>query len=255
MNSKWFLFFVKFLAVALVSGSSGRAYAYRPLATEDAGVAGKGVAQLEVSADYLRWDNGDEEGNLLLVPIYGLTDWWEISLEIPWQLHGPQDEGIRVGIGDMNAVSKFLVLQEGSRRPSVVLKGVVKTNSGNPDHGLGSGDLDYSLVAAASKALGRFTLHAMFGYAFVGDNGDPNIRNIFVYGVAADLDLTERFHLVAEVNGKRHPDRLVSSHPVDGLLGATYRVSDAVTVDGGLRFGFTEAAPSLNTTLGASFTF
>ena len=86
-------------------------------------------------------------------------------------------------------------------------------------------------------------------------NGDPNVRDIFVYGVAADLGLTGRFHLVAEVNGKRHPDRLVSSHPVDGLLGATYQVSYAVTVGGGLRFGFTEAAPSLNTTLGASFTF
>ena len=67
MNSKWFLFFVKFLAVLFVTGSLGRAYAYRPFATEDAGVAGKGVAQLEVSADYLRWNNGDEEGNLLFL--------------------------------------------------------------------------------------------------------------------------------------------------------------------------------------------
>ena len=125
MNFRWFPFFVEFLAVLFVTGSSGWAYAYRPFATEDAGVAGKGVAQLEVSADYLRWDNGDEEGNLLLVPIYGLTDWWEISLEIPWQLHDPQDEGTHVGIGDINAVSKFLILKEGSRRPSVVLKGVV----------------------------------------------------------------------------------------------------------------------------------
>jgi hypothetical protein len=34
--------------------------AYRPLGTEDAGVAGKGVGQMEISWDYLKW-NGDEE--------------------------------------------------------------------------------------------------------------------------------------------------------------------------------------------------
>ncbi len=255
MNSRWFPFFLKFLVVLFMTGFSGRAYAYRPFTTEDAGVAGKGVAQLEVSTDYLRWDNGDEEGNLLLVPIYGITSWWEASLEIPWQLHDPQDEGTHIGIGDINVVNKFLVLKEGSHRPAVVLKGVVKTNSGNAGRGLGSGDLDYSIVAAASKGVGRVSLHAMFGFTFVGDNGEPNIRNIFVYGVAADFVLTERFHLVAEVNGKRHPDRLASSHPIDGLVGATYRISDRVTVDGGLRIGFAEAAPSLNTTLGASFTF
>lgn len=231
------------------------AYAYRPFTVEDAGVAGKGVAQMETSWDYLKWDNGDQEGNLLLVPIYGVTTWMELSLEIPWMFHNLDKEDIHVGVGDINAVAKFLILNEGEKNPAIVLKGVFKTNSGDANRNLGSGDLDYSIVAVASKTLGRFALHTMFGYTFVGDNGDPSIRNIFLYGLAADYSLTKKFHLVAEVNGKRHPDQTVNKQPIDSLIGATCRLSDFVTFDGGVRIGFNDSVPTVNTTIGTSFTF
>ncbi|MBI4412630.1 MAG: transporter [Deltaproteobacteria bacterium] len=241
--------------IVAVSAWGRTVHAYRPFAVEDAGVAGKKTAQLEVSWDYLKWENGDQESFLLLVPVYGVTSWLEMSLEIPWMFHDIDKEDVHAGIGDISTAAKFLLLNEKKKCPSVVLKGVVKTNSGNADHGLGSGDLDYGVVAAASKTFGRFTLHAMFGYTFVGDNNDPDIRNIFGYGLAADYGVTEKFHVVAEVNGKRHPDRTVNRQPLDGLLGVIYTVSDHVTLDGGVRIGFNDSVPDVNTTLGATFTF
>jgi hypothetical protein len=229
-------------------------FAYRPLATEDAGVAGKGMAQVEMSQDYFKW-NGDRENVLLFVPIYGITERIELSLEIPYLFHNPAEEKSVDGIGDINFVGKFLLLEEKDTRPAFTLKGVVKTKSGDEKKGLGSGDIDYSLVAVASKTIGDLTLHGMLGYTFVGENGDENIKDIYLYGVAADYGITEKFHIVAEIAGNRHPDRAQPDNPLSSLVGVTYKVSDKIILDGGVRYGFNDSVPKWSTTIGVSLAF
>ncbi|MEW6003595.1 MAG: transporter [Nitrospirota bacterium] len=247
--------FAGLLLTICFMGIPNSSFAYRPFATEDAGVAGKGVTQLEISWDYLKWKNSDRENILLLVPIYGITDRIELSAEVPYLFHNPEDEKSERGISDINIVSKFLILEEKDIRPAFTLKGVVKTKSGDEEKGLGSGDIDYSLVAVASKTIGDFELHGMIGYTFVGDNGEENIRNIYLYGVAADYGITEKFHVVAEIAGNRHPDRFSDKDPLSGLFGVTYEVSDKIILDGGVRYGFNDAVPKWSTTIGVSLTF
>lgn len=245
------------IAIGFIFAAHSPVYAYRPFATEDAGVAGKGVAQLEISWDHLKWDNHDKENNFLLVPIYGITDRIELSVEIPYMFHNPEsgEENSEDGLGDINIVGKFLLIEEGEKTPAFTIKAVLKTSSGDYERGLGSGDKDYSIVAAASKTIGDFQLHGMFGYTFVGDNGDENIQDIYLYGIGLDYGLTENFHLVAEIAGNRHSDRTSDNDPVSGLVGATYKISEHLTIDGGIRFGFNDAMPDWNTTLGMSITF
>ncbi|MBI5892685.1 MAG: transporter [Deltaproteobacteria bacterium] len=244
------------IAIGFIFAAHSPAYAYRPFATEDAGVAGKGVVQLEVSWDHLKWENKDRDNVFLIVPIYGITERIELSVEIPYMLHDTEDGENEDGIGDINIVGKFLLIEEGDKNPAFTLKAVVKTSSGDYGKGLGSGDKDYSLVAVASKTIGDFQLHGMFGYTFVGDNGDDNIRDIYLYGIGIDYSLTENFHLVAEVAGNRHSDRTIDGDdPASGLVGATYKISEHLTIDGGIRFGFNDSMPDWNTTLGMSITF
>lgn len=230
-------------------------FCYRPFLTEDAGVAGKGVPQIEASWDYMEWGNGDVEHALLFVPIYGVTKRLELSLELPWFFHEPMSGTIHVGVGDINLVGKFLILEESKNYPALALKSVVKTASGDVSRGLGSGDTDYSAVVAASKSLGPVMLHSMFGYTFVGSNGDPNIRNIYLYGLAADCRIIKRLHFVSELSGNRHSDRLEGGNPLIGLVGFLYQVSDQMTVDAAARFGSRQAVPDWNTTLGLSYSF
>src|SRR3990172_5518012 len=106
------------LVVLSVFIASQAAHAYRPFATEDAGVAGKGVAQLEMSWDYLSWKNKDKENVLLFVPIYGITDNIELSVEVPYLFHRPAEGDNINGIGDINLVGKFLILEEKDVRPA-----------------------------------------------------------------------------------------------------------------------------------------
>lgn len=229
-------------------------FAYRPFATEDAGVAGRGVAQLELSRDYLKW-NGDKEDMLLFVPVYGLTAKLELSAEIPYHFHDFEGEEKRNGAGDVNLAGKYLLLDEKEARPALVLKSAVKTRSGSEEKGLGSGDVDYHVAAAASKTLGAVTLHGMFGYTFVGDNGDDTIRNISLYALAADYGVTDKFHIAAEIAGNKHPDRTARQDPLSGLLGFTQQLSEKLILDAGVRYGFNKAMPKWSSTVGVSVTF
>ncbi len=229
--------------------------AYRPFTTEDAGVAGKGVAQLELSWDHLRWRNGDEEHLLLAAAIYGLTDRLELSLEIPHLIRDPADDDSHAGIADVSLVGKYLLLRETETRPALAVKGVVKTNSGNAEQGLGSGDWDVGGAVAVSKTLGRLALHAMLGYTVVGDGGNDDVRNIALYGVAADYRVTGAFHLVAEVAGNQHPDRTVRTDPVSVLVGVTYALLESWVIDAGVRRGVTRSAPAWDVFTGLSLSF
>lgn len=251
MTSKVSLGFIAALAIVFPDN----VFAYRPFATEDAGVAGKGVAQIETSWDYLQWDNGDEENVLLVVPIYGATERTELSLEIPYMFHAPRGGKGHDGAGDINIVGKVNIVPEGKTYPAFTGKGMVKAPTGDAAKNLGTGDTDYGLFAAATKSVGDITCHAMAGYTFVGSNGDKNIRDIYVYGIGADYGLTEAFHIIAEMAGSRHPDRRSRYDPLAVLVGAAFTLSGKMTMDGAFRQGLTPAMPKWSTTMGVSLTF
>lgn len=240
---------------AIIPGNAVTAFAYRPLGTEDAGVAGKGVAQLELSWDYIKWNGSDREQVFLAVPIYGLTDRLELSAEIPRLVHRFGAEPLAQGSGDINLVAKYLLMPERDGSAAVAVKGVVKMDNGDFDRGLGSGDRDYSFFAVASRTLGNLSVHGHIGYTWVGDAKDPELRNIYLYGLALDYGFTDAFHVVGEINGNRHPDRSEETHPRVALLGVTYKIFEKLTVDLGVRAGLTKTAPDWSTTAGLSMTF
>jgi hypothetical protein len=229
-------------------------FAYRPLGTEDAGVAGKGVAQMEISWDYLKW-NGEKEHVFLLVPIYGLTERLELSAEMPYLIHKFEEEPSEEGVGDINLVVKYLLINEGVKNPAFTLKGVVKLDNGDFEKGLGSGDKDYSIFVVVSKNIKDLTLHGQLGYTWIGKEKDENLRNIYLYGLALDYGLTEAFHIVGEINGYRHPDRREAEDPRNILLGITYKLSEKLILDLAIRRGLTVSTPDWSTTAGVSITF
>lgn len=236
--------------VFICSHLPGSSFASRPFVTEDAGVAGKGIVQFELSWDYLKWRNNDREHVFTFVPIIGIADEVELSLEAPFMSHQHSGAHVLSGIGDVNLVTKFLLKEESDLFPAFALKTVVKTTTGSIERGFGSGALDYGLVAVASKQLGDLTLHTMFGYTFIGKNGDESLRDIFVHGVAAEYAMTENVHLVAEFAGNRHPDRMVDEHPNGAMLGATFILSDQIIVDASTRLGTNSVTPDWNTSVG-----
>lgn len=236
---------------------SGGVLAYRPLSTEDAGVAGKGVAQTELSWDYLKWDNSDmkDEKIFLAVPIYGLTDSIELSVEIPYLTHNLTAGGSEEGLGDLNLVAKYLLVPGGKDNPSLAIKGVVKLDNGDFDKGLGSGDKDYSIVAVTSDTTGSLTGHIHFGYTWIGKSRSNNLRDITIYGIALHYAMTDNYHLLAEYNGSRHSDTTINEDIVMALAGLTYNISDKITFGAAYRWGLSDSAPKWSTSTGLTITY
>lgn len=250
-HKKIFLFFILFGCLFLCKPS----FAYRPLGTEDAGVAGKEVAQMEISWDYLKWKNDDFGQIFLLVLIYGINERLEVSTELPYLMHNPKGTNPEKGMGDVNIAAKYLLIQEGEKNPAFTAKGAVKLSNGDFDKGLGSGDVDYSLFAVASKTMGSLGVHGQFGYSWVGRMKDKNLQDITLYGVAADYAITEDLHMLGEINGNRHPAIHITEHQRNVLIGITYKVSDRLILDTAYKWGISDVSPEWNTTAGISITF
>lgn len=244
------------LIALLLFGAShlpGTGFASRPFLTEDAGVAGRRVAQLEASWDYIHWSRDVNEHVLTFVPIFGVADEVEISAEIPLMMHNHRHGGKVAGVGDVSIVTKFLLADEQRFTPAVVLKTALKTSTGHAARGLGSGTLDYGLVAAASKQIDNVIVHGMLGHTFIGTNGDETLRDTFVYGVAAEYLLTEMTRIVAEFAGNRHPDRAVENHAQSVMAGVVHSITGDFVFDISARVGTSAAAPQWNSTLGLTW--
>ncbi len=248
-------FLLLLLAIAGIAFCPDAGLAYRPFFTEDAGVAGKGAVELEVGWEHVRWKNDDSDNIFVAVPKYGLTERLELALEIPYLFRHPTEGDDENGLGDIIVGAKFNLLEEKGPWPAFTLKGVLKTPSGNEKKGLGTGYTDYGLIAIATKGFGPLTLHSMLGYAVVGSGAGQDMRNIHVYGLAADYRLTDKFHLVGEISGTSHPNRSVEGELVGFLFGTRYEISDNIILDAAVRHGMHRELPGLTAIAGISTKF
>lgn len=245
------------LALVFLLLPAASVFAYRPFNTEDAGVAGKGVLQTEISYDFFKWKNGDSDQIFLLVsPIYGPTENIELSIETPFVIHKSK-EGRSEGVGDINLVGKYVLLWDHYETKDALLtmKGVVKLNSGDFDKGLGRGDVEYSLFPVVSKTVGEFlTVHGQLGYTFVTDRENPELRDYYFYGLALDFALTKPFHFVTELTGNENPDRTLGQQNM-ALAGFTYEVNKHITLDATVKKGIGNASPDWGWGVGAAIEF
>ena len=158
------------------------------------------------------------------------------------------------GVGDINLVAKYLLVEEGVKTPAFALKGVGKLDNGDFSAGLGSGDKDWSIFAVASKTFGRAVLHSHVGYTWVGKSKDANLRDIPLFALGLDYGLTEPLHLIAEINGNRHPDSTQTEYPRSALLGFTYKISEKLIFDLAGKWGLSNASPAWDAAFGFSAT-
>lgn len=246
-----------FTALLLLLLTATSALAYRPLNTEDAGVAGKGVLQSELSYDFSKWKNGDTDQIFLLVaPIYGITENLELSMEIPYVIH-KSNGVVAEGVGDINLVGKYVLLWDNyeTKEALLTMKGAVKLNSGDFDKGLGQGDVEYALSSAVSKAIGEsLTVHGHLGYAIATEKQNSLLRDHYFYGLALDFALAKPLHLLAEFTGNENPDRLLG-HQNLALAGFTYEVNKKIVLDVSVKKGVGSASPDWGWGIGAAIEF
>jgi len=213
------------------------AYGGRPFSVEDATVADKGAVEAELGFEYARQNNRDNNYNILLVPVYGLTENIEISCELPFDILKPKEGTDEEGLGDINLAVKTLFLPEKELIPSLLLKTVVKLETGDEDDGLGSGDEDVGLILAATKSMGPITIHGNAGYTFVGTDYDDTLNDYLLYGIALECLIAPKLTIVSETYMESDINFEEESHTVNPLIGITYQLTENIKLDTAFRMG------------------
>jgi len=236
------------VALALVLAFPGAARAARPLSTEDAGVVEAGHAEAELGFEYVK--QTDKEMNVGCVLKYGLFTNADVGVEVRYQAIAVDDGEDVEGPGDVTFCARYHLRDEGDVLPAAAFVYSLKTQTGDEDDGLGSGDLDHGLNAAFTKKAGPVTVHANTGYTFVGGGED-----VFSYGLALEVPVSETVNLVAEVTGETAFDGDFDEDPCQGLIGVNGAVGETVTLDLGVGLPVSDASPDLTVTTGLTAAF
>lgn len=180
------------IVLVLVIGTNSRAMAGRPLSTDDAGTVEPGHLEVEVGAEYAKQPNDDREVSLACALKTGVIwDRLDFGIEIPYLWLRPDEGSNEDGFGDLEATLKLRFLDETDNFPALAVSVGVKTETGDSEKGLGTGEVDVPVNFIATKGFDRLTLHANAGYNFVGDPEDEEEYDLVNLGLAGEFAATE----------------------------------------------------------------
>lgn len=223
-----------FLAVFFVLGSACEAFAARPLSTDDAGTIDKGDFEYEFGFEMAK-DEGREYtfSNVLK---HGLLDNVDVGCEAPFLYINNEEDGDEGGLSDVNLNLKYNFLKKAD---AVNLTGRFdfKTDTGDDDKGLGSGDKDYALTLIASREFEKYAFHLNLGYTFVGREDD-----LFNYSLAFERALGDKCHFVSEIGVETDFIMAFDENPCEILAGLNCALTENFTWDAAVAFPLTDAS-------------
>ncbi len=230
-------------------------HAGRPLVTEDADVAPWRMAQLEVSYDFLSMHPEDHGHTVLFAPALGVVRQVEVSLDVPVLWYRPSfHESYFLGIGDLMLSMKWRFLNQPRSRLRAVLKGALKTATGDAQRGHGTGTTEYAFLLAITRGMGPVRLHGNVGYTLSTNPAGRKASDFGAWGIAVEYRVTPRLSLDLEVRGQKFTRAPRNSHPLAGLAGVSYQATKRLVVDVGLSRSFKTSVDYWYLTLGAAIT-
>ena len=191
MKSFWGLCFLFF---------AFRCYAPPPMVTGDVPTPDQGTFESYIGMLYQK--NGGIERNLPFMElVYGLTEVWEVSGELPLV----STEG-HYGPGDFALGTKYVFVQEKEKWPGIAGRYEIKFDNGNAEEDLGTGGYEHLLRLQSQKTFGWFTPIVNFGGIIVPDvdiGGKHEARkNVLLANFEQQWRLARNTKLLSEINWK-----------------------------------------------------
>ncbi len=149
-------------------------------------------------------------------------------------------DGDHRGYGDNWLGFSSRYLTQTKNRPSLGLMYMGKLPTGDPDRGLGSGEVDHVLSFLVSKDVQRFHFDFNVSPQWTGVAHNSADRNVAL-SMAATVPLTKRFTFVLEPYGQT---ALNPATPAFGSLmtGGSFQVNPRFYLDGGFDTGLSAGA-------------
>lgn len=254
-------FLVFGLVGVLISGVASMAVAHdRTVVLSDTTTLAEGTFELAGGFGYFSYtDAGGISGfdvtetRIAFLLWYGISEKLQLEANIPigsWDVRGDfknllERLGLSTGergLGDVVLRGKYRFVDENDTTPAIAGSFGIKLATGDEDKALGTGETDFALLVALSKALGGASGHLNLGYTIVGEPTGEDYDNEFHYGIGLSYPTSDRLSVIGELAGKTHRDP-----DFDDPLGITgsirYAASDVTNLVGFLGFGLTDGSP------------
>lgn len=187
------------LLVAAWLAVGSRCFAPPPLVTGDVPTAPKESFEWYLGTRYQESESGDPARLLPFTElVYGISERQELTFEF-----GGLSKGHEYGISDSVLGTKFVFLEESTRRPGIAGSFELKLPTGDESRGLGSGEFDYDLRLRAQKTWAWFTAIGNVGYTFVTDpefgGVTTDTENVWLLTFGQEYQVAKRTKLLSEI--------------------------------------------------------
>lgn len=244
------------IVLGMLFGLYGIALAGRPLATDDAGTVEPGHLQVEAGWEYAKQPSDDKENAIAVALTTGLI--WErldFGIETPYLFLNPDEEDAIDGFGDLETRLKLRFVDETETIPALAVTVGVKSETGDSEKGLGTGEVDFIGNLIATKEFARFTFHGNVGYNYTGDPAEEKDYDLVNLSLAGEYAVNKHFTCVCEICGEIPITGIDEDNPCEILAGATHELPCGTVLDAGVAAGLTDGASDYKITAGLTHEF
>lgn len=239
-------------------------YSRAALYIDDTSTTDKGHFALELSFDYYKdiekeWDPDAEEYTKSISKekvitaslAFGITKTWEIEIVTPYKFLDDNSDGRFNGLSDIIINTKYRFFEERKIFPSFALYCDIKTDTGNENKSLGTGELNYTLNNIFTKNIKNNIFDLNLGYTFTGGDTD----DIFFYSFDISRNLTDKINICSEIYGETTFAGDFDKNIFIWALSLGYQINKMLCFESGVGIGISRVSPDLqvSTTLTCYF--
>ena len=248
--------FVLFFLVMAVLSPAGLARAGFPLGTEDAATQGKGNVEVELNYKRSSPPGGGRETSLGNIYTLGVAPRIDFAASFSYGFRDPGDRtGSVRGMGDTAVTLKTSFGDGNGWIPTVGFKAGAVLPTGEETKGLGPGRASGLANVIADWEVGTVLIHANAGATIAGRPiGSRDRDDSVTASLAAEWDVGGRYILLGEYVWEKNVGASGSASS-DLLVGGKAELTRNLTLDAGIRWGTTDAAPPVTYLLGVTIAF
>jgi len=237
------------LFCGLLIGVRGEALAGHPLGTEDAGTQGEGNVEVEFNVERRHGSDGaraTSPGNVITM---GIAPKLDLSVGYAYDFTKEGDGTTSRGMGPVDATLKRVVTQGKNRTPTLGIKA-----------GISLPTTEGEQPALLATAIGEGSIETVTVFANVGAvvgthlAGNAEKTTSIRASVAGSREVRKEWYLLSELLWEK---RTSPSVPATGewLIGAKKEITGKLSVNGGIRWGFSGDSPRVTYLLGITLGF
>jgi len=155
------------------------------------------------------------------------------------------------GLGDIILKGRYYAVEQDGLLPFIDLVGSVKFPTADEDKGLGTGEVDFTVLTEFARRLSNDAWIALaeFGYTFVGEPSGYDVDNRWIYSVGLAYEVDPEVTLSGYFDGRT---AIIDGKddPLSILLVGEYKYRRDLRFDGMLEFGLNDGAPDFGITFG-----